>query len=194
MKGVGRTLFVFANHIHADMKAISIFHSLLVQLSSDSTDMQSLLLKSRQRDLKSDTKAATGLLKTALQCAGTTFIVVDGLDEVDRFECHLVLYFLLDVLRDCHEVRICVSSRIEDDIRRIISEHSTTIRVDTHNKHSIKSYVDMRFERWMGEYKFDEGSKYDIQGLFAKVAGQAGGKLQSYPFAAAACPIFTNRF
>lgn len=114
-------------------------------------------------------------MKTAVQAAGLTFIAIDGLDEIEEFERNQVLYHLLDILKACPSARLCLSSRIEDGIDKIIGDHSSRIRVDAKNYRSIQSYVNARFEGWMQECGFGTELKDEIEGLVYSVAAQAKG-------------------
>ncbi len=175
-KEVDRTLYVFASHVHSDTRAISIIHSLLFQLGSEEADLLAVLADSSTRDLKSNTKVGTDTLMTALKCAGTTFIVIDGLDEVEDFERKQVLYLLVGMLKDCPEVRICISSRIEVDIDKIIGPHANSLRVDSSNTESIQMYVELRFKSWMEDAGFEEQAERNIKGLMSGIVAQAKGK------------------
>jgi hypothetical protein len=52
-------------------------------------------------NLKCSFDAAASLLETLLVCAGPTYIVVDGMDEIDEIERCRLLKQLLDVPGTC---------------------------------------------------------------------------------------------
>ena len=171
-----RTLYAFASHIFADTTATSIIHTLLFQLASDDPSLQAVLSEANERDLKSNTEFVKVTLKRALQAAlDKTFLVIDGLDEVDSFERKQVLFFLLDVLKECPDTRICVSSRMEDDIDKVIGNHATAIRVDHKNESSIRSYVKNRAETWILDSGFEKKTEVELQGLMSAVVAHAKG-------------------
>lgn len=152
-----------------------MIHSLIFQLASDSVDLHTVLIKVDKRKLKSDTSAAAKLLQDALKLTGKTFMVIDGLDEVDDVERKKFVTLLLEMWADCPELHVCISSRPENDIRVLVEQKSDIIRVHDKNASSIQTYVSARYEEWMAESEFIEQAKIDIKGLFYTVANFAKG-------------------
>jgi hypothetical protein len=176
-----RTLFVFASHIYqSSTTARSILQSLLFQLAFDAKDVQAVLVQSRERDLMSNTKYVSELLKTVLKSVGPTYIVLDGLDEMDPVERRILLQQLID-LEDCTETMLLVSSRPEDDICRILETKATAIRVDKRNSGSIQSYVNQRTQDWIHGGDFDLEAQEEVRHLLAPLAATAGGRLSLSP-------------
>ncbi len=126
-----------------------MMYSLIFQLASDNDDLQAILCRSTAKELKRDLKRAVELLTTLLTVAGTTFIVVDGLDEVDQDERVRFLRNLLKLSNTCEEARILVSSRREDDIHAILCDNAVEIRIDDRNAGSIQAFVSRRVETWV---------------------------------------------
>jgi hypothetical protein len=147
----GRTIFAFPSHAHADTTAMSIMHSLLFQLAARDADLQAMLTDSNKQDLMTNTTATKELLADVLKCAGATFLVIDGLDEVEEFERKQLLTSLIEILKACTDsnLKICISSRAEDDIVKILEPTAATVRVDKENTTGILTYVNSRFEEWM---------------------------------------------
>ncbi|KAE8448036.1 hypothetical protein EG329_009959 [Mollisiaceae sp. DMI_Dod_QoI] len=113
-QGRTRTLFVFLSYqFRGSISALSIMHSLIFQLASDNDDLQAILCRSTAKELKRDLKRAVELLTTLLTVAGTTFIVVDGLDEVDQDERVRFLRNLLKLSNTCEEARILMTETQE---------------------------------------------------------------------------------
>jgi hypothetical protein len=156
--------------------ALSILLSILFQLASFDPEIQHILVESNQRELKNNTTATKDLLKQALSLAGPVFILVDGLDEIYEDERRLLLSHLLEVVDECNETRLCVSSRKEDDIARVMRNAAETIRVDRKNAGSIQSYIRYRFDEWMKITDFLPEAKAEIHGLLSPVAANAKGK------------------
>lgn len=172
-----RTLFVFASYVYrGSTTARSILQSLLFQLAFDAKDVQSVLVQSNERDLLGSTKYVSGLLKKLLNGVGPTYIVLDGLDEMDAIECRILLQELTN-LGDCPETKILVSSRPEDDISKILETKTTGIRVDQRNSGSIQSYVNQRIRDWMHNGDFDQEAREQIQQLLAPLGANAKGSL-----------------
>jgi len=189
-KKVGRTIYAFPSHrdkdaegsgtqtLHADTAAISIMHSLLFQLASHDANIQAMLTDSDRSDLQTNSKVAKELLADVLKYAGDTFVVIDGLDEVDEFQRVQFLTSLMEILDASADpkLKICISSRAEDDIARILEPRAVTIRIDKENTSAIFTYVNSRYEQWMGNSDFlDEGAS-EIKSLLQPVCAKAKGK------------------
>lgn len=176
-------VYAFPSHTHADTTAISIIHTLLFQLASVDVDLQSTLTESNKRDLKSNLAAAQELLTTALQCTNRVFMVIDGLDEVELVERKLFLTTLMKVLHDCRDlaVKVCISSRAEDDISKILDTKATALRVDRRNTLAIQRYVTSRFNEWMASADFLSDGRNEIEALLSPVSTKAQGKCQLVP-------------
>ncbi len=145
------------------------------QLCSESQDLRASLVETSQRNLKTDTDFVTDTLKRALLYEGTVFIVIDGLDEVEEIERKRLLYLLRDILKDCQDTRLYISSREEVDIARIISTDATTVSVDRRNVESIQAYVSKRFKDWMEVAEFEAQAKEELKGLLSVLAPHSQG-------------------
>ncbi len=178
-KKKGRTLYAFPSHIHADTTALSILLTLLFQSASNDGHLQAMVSDSNKRDLMSDAAVAKDLLADVLKCAGDTFVVVDGVDELEEFERKQLLRSLLDILGACREsgLKIYISSREEDDVRRILHPKAKTICVQTSNRVAINTYVNSRFDEWMANSEFLDQGKSEIRALLYPVCLKAKGTL-----------------
>ena len=139
-----------------------------------------MVTDSNKRDLMSNTAVAKDLLADVLKCSGDTFVVVDGLDEMEEFERKLLLRSLLDILSACRDsgLKIYISSRVEDDIRRILNPKAKTICVDISNRVAINTYVNNRFDEWMATSEFLDQGKIEIKALLYPVCLKAKGVLR----------------
>ena len=133
-----------------------------------------MLCQSGGENLKSSVDAAANLLKTLLICAGPTYIVIDGLDEIDETECCRLLKQLLEMPKTCHEVKIFMSSRAEADIANLL-KNQVSISVDSRNAGSIQTFVNWRIEEWFGKCSFLPEAQGEIQSLLAPLASNAKG-------------------
>lgn len=166
------------SHIHqTSTTARSILQSLLFQLAFDVKDAQSVLVESNERELLGSTRYVLELLKTLLDTptVGPTYIVLDGLDEMEAAERGILLQQLTD-LEGCSGVKILISSRREDDIAGILDAKATEIRVDKRNSASIQTYVNQRTADWMRTVDLDQESRKQVERLLAPVTENANGK------------------
>ncbi len=170
-----RTLYVFLSHIHAaSTLAVSIVHSLIFQLALSTEDLQAALCQASRENLKSNLHSAASLLKSLLDCAGVAFLIVDGVDEIDKRQRELLLAELIKLSTECDTARILVCSRPEDDIDRTLGT-SPNIRVDQHNSGSIQAFVNRRSSDWIAKNRFDRDERSEIEALLAPVASKAKG-------------------
>jgi hypothetical protein len=172
-----RTLFVFVSHIHQTSTTTRcILQSLLFQLAFDVKDAQSVLVESNERELLGSTRYVLELLKTLLDtpAVGPTYIMLDGLDEMEAVERGILLQ-QLSGLDSCPGVKILISSRPEDDIASMLDGKATEIRVDKRNSGSIQSYVNQRTQNWIRTANFDQEIRKQVERLLAPVTENADG-------------------
>ncbi|KAJ4193958.1 hypothetical protein NW767_010198 [Fusarium falciforme] len=170
-------LFAFATHANnGSLSAFSILQSLMFQAAEDDKDFQTLLVESQERELRGNTGYIVGLLKTFLATSGSTFIIIDGLDEMEECERQILLHRLTELSKECKDLRLLISSRSEDDISRRLEDKATTIRVDDRNSGSIQIYVDRRFEDWMASRQFNPATKKELLQFISPLSAKANGK------------------
>ena len=170
-----RPIFVFLSHVHAaSTSAVSIFHSLIFQLAQSTEDLQATLCQSSPENLKSNLHSAVSLFKSLLDCAGVTFLVVDGVDEIEKRQRELFLAELFKLSAECDTARILICSRLEDDIERILGT-SRKIRVDQRNSGSIQAFVSRQSSTWIAKNDFLPHERSEIEALLAPIASKADG-------------------
>ena len=172
------TLYAFLSHVRTNTTALSVIHSLLFQLASNDRNIQDMLTDSNKRDFMRNLVAAKSMLQDVLKYQGSVFVVVDGLDEVDEVERKLLQSSLLDVLHACKDtgLRVCVSSRAEDDISKFLAPKAAVIRVNKRNRGGIYTYVSRRFEEWMENADFLDKGKAEIKALLSPICIKARGE------------------
>lgn len=172
-----RTLFAFVSHTEPKSHmAISLFHSFIFQAADEDDGFQQLLLESKERELRGNTACAVALLKTFLQTNGPTYIIIDGIDEMEETERHFLLLGLDELSKACDDVRVLICSRTEDDIFRLIEPKATGIRVHQRNSGSIQKYVDYRSQNWLAKYYPDSNADSEIDGLLYPLSANAEGE------------------
>jgi hypothetical protein len=179
-KTAGRAIFAFLSHaFYSCTSALSILHSLIFQLGSDDDDLQATLCQSNRENLKNSITVAVSLLTTLLNCAGPVYIIIDGVDEIDKIERGRLLRQLLDLSKNCKETKILISCRLEADIQTIfdLASASASIRVDNRNAGSIQAFVNSQSHTWFQTRNFLPREKAEIERLLAPVAANAKGIL-----------------
>lgn len=182
IRGQHRTLFAFVNHANPSrFTALSLFNSFIFQAAEDDNEFQRLLLESEERKLRGSILYSAELLTTYLQKNQFTYIVTDGVDEMEEAERHILLSRLVALTQDCKEVRVLLCSREEDDITRMIEPNGSRIRVHQRNSGSIQKYVDYRTQSWIAKYGPDAISELEIQGLLYPLSAKAAGESHHHP-------------
>lgn len=177
----GRTLFVFVSYADSCLlNARAVILSLLFQAADEDADFQSVLVHPRERGFRENTSLATLLLrKHLIKAPGTTYIIIDGLDEMDECERQVLLARLEDLSKACSNLRLLISSRIEHDILKALKKNSTGVRVDDKNFGAIQRYVDYRCEKWTDESEFVPEVRREFKELISPLSARSGGKFCS---------------
>lgn len=122
---------------------------------------------------------SSSLLRTLVDCAGTVYIVIDGLDEIDSVECMRLVKELLGLGKACTGCRILFSSRPETEIRSILKDNTTDIQVDQRNFESVRLFVEFRMNEWFAARNFVQDFRDEVRHFFASLAVRAKGQLSS---------------
>ncbi|CAK7214760.1 hypothetical protein SEUCBS140593_002299 [Sporothrix eucalyptigena] len=103
LKQQHRTLFAFASYLNKNsLTALSVIQSFIFQAAEADREFQSDLVESKERELKGNTGYAANMLKSYVKMAdGPTYIVMDGLDEMDEDERQILLWQLSDLAKHC---------------------------------------------------------------------------------------------
>ena len=181
---VSNTLFAFLSYRDPHITTVKIFQSFIFQLLLENPDLQPILsheFQSNFRKLSSDTTYVRGLLTKLLQIAGFTCVIVDGLDEIEETERQFLLRALLEVHRDCEDMKLLISSRAEDDITRLLQNEIEPVRVDKKNVEDIRTYVQQRTDEWLASSGFDVETSTETRRLLVPLASKANGEYVPRP-------------
>ncbi|EEU34916.1 uncharacterized protein NECHADRAFT_39728 [Fusarium vanettenii 77-13-4] len=172
---LSQTLFAFLTYKDTSTTALSIFHSLVFQLASDSLALQTKLHQSSHKNLRNSLEEAVDLLQSLIECAGEVYVVIDGIDEVDLAERSRLLKEFLKLGDACKKCRILLSSRSEDDISTALRGKVVDIKVDQRNAGSIQTFVNHQMKAWFDKRGFDPEVRHEIEGWAAPLASNAKG-------------------
>lgn len=176
-----KTIFSFISHTTKNnTSALSIMHSLMFQLASEDECLQAVLCGLSRKQLNDNLEIVVGVIKTLLNSTDSVSIIVDGVDEIDGHEREMLLKSLCDITTVCKKTRLLISSRAEHDISTILSEISSTIRVDTHNTASIQIFIDNWTKNWFSARDFLPADKSVIEDLFKPLAIKAKGIFHAF--------------
>ncbi|KAL4905604.1 hypothetical protein BDW74DRAFT_167782 [Aspergillus multicolor] len=138
----GLTAFAFLTHnLSNSTSALTVVHSLIFQLAGQNEGLQDVICHSVHEHTKSDIKLAVALLKSLLNCVGSAYLIIDGVDEIDMVERRVLLQNLIDLSQDCTAMRLLISSRREDDIVAVLENNAENVQANERNEESIQAFV-----------------------------------------------------
>jgi predicted NACHT family NTPase len=181
----GKTIFAYLGYSSSSsISALSIFHSLIFQVTHDDHEVQALLCRLGRENLRNDLEVATELLKDLLNYTGVAYLILDGIDEITEVERSKLLQQLVRVAEGCKDARILISSRPEADITACIDPEFRSICVNDRNSGSIQAFITRRTKQWLAMRDFFPEDQGEIEALLAPLASKAKGWL-CLPLAAA---------
>ncbi|KAI0847594.1 hypothetical protein F5Y00DRAFT_271106 [Daldinia vernicosa] len=152
-----RVIFVFLSHDdQASGDTVKVLHSLIFQLLEYDTTLRPIVYETPQpnhRKLKSDSSFVLDLLCTILNSLGASYIILDGLDELNENSWKHLLSSLLQINEKCPEAKLLISSREEREISLRLKSKSVPLRVDYKNLHDIDAFVQLECECIIDEKK-----------------------------------------
>ncbi|KAL1870875.1 hypothetical protein Daus18300_004964 [Diaporthe australafricana] len=161
-----------------NISTLQLLHSFIWQMALDHKELQSPLILAHHgefRRLSSDEDFLKDLFSQFLGSLSTTFIIIDGLDEISQSERLQILRLTIEIMQKSN-VKILISSRPEDDISRMLPEEVRSLRVHDFNTHDIEIYVNNRASSLVsdvGDFELDLALK--ISDLMGKIAVKAEG-------------------
>ncbi|KAI0889136.1 uncharacterized protein GGS22DRAFT_153217 [Annulohypoxylon maeteangense] len=177
-----RLVFALLSHNNqAAGDTIKVLHSFLFQLLDVDPSLRSLLhepSQSNYRKLKTDSDFLIEFLCKILRDVGPTFVILDGLDELDECSWRHLLASVLKINESCPETKLLISSREERNIELRLRNKSIPIRVDDRNSGDIQSFVQLECESLLDEMRSCRADqqtclevKKGIDGVAEKAAG-----------------------
>ncbi|KAH8897761.1 hypothetical protein GQ53DRAFT_637687 [Thozetella sp. PMI_491] len=174
-----QTLFVFASyHDPNSTTALSITQSLIFQAAADNNTLQNIVVEFSEGELTNDGGKALELLKALLNGSTGTYIIIDGLDEIEESERRILLQRLDDLVNASSELKVLLSSRPEDDIAKVVGKKSKSLRVDQRNMGSIQRFVNYKTQEWIAHQDFDQSTESEVSALLSPLAARSNGKAQ----------------
>ncbi|KAH6888169.1 hypothetical protein B0T10DRAFT_515086 [Thelonectria olida] len=169
--------FAFLNY-RQKTSPLGVLHSLAFQIVLDNKDLQPKLVSAYDksfRKLTSSVEFAKDLLKDLLVGSSTTYIVLDGLDEMRDSERVILVQALLDLQDQRKSLKLLIASRAEHDISRLLSGKVEPIRVHEANHYDIQTYVDRRALTLISDLGLDLEVGNEMSQLMKPVATNARG-------------------
>ncbi|KIX07366.1 uncharacterized protein Z518_02019 [Rhinocladiella mackenziei CBS 650.93] len=174
------TVFAFLSFQDQQLTTARVLQSLVFQVVLENVDLHQVLcreVQSNYRGVSSNTACLQALFIKMLQLSDPTYIIIDGVDEIDEFERSFLLRTLLKVKMECDEVRLLISSRGEDNIMRILRNEATCLRLHTNNLPDIETFVLGKTNDWLGRCAFDGHTCGQIRKLLEPLASNSEGMI-----------------
>ena len=125
------------------------------------------------RKLTNSSEFLEDLLNDLLKELPTTYLVVDGVDEV----AHAERSFLLESLMRLENLKLLISSRAEYDITLFLASQCETIKVHESNAQDISEYVDYRTNNWLSGLEADPEFISEMRRHTKNIALKSKGRL-----------------
>ncbi|OTA93779.1 hypothetical protein M434DRAFT_395313 [Hypoxylon sp. CO27-5] len=177
-----RVLFAFLSHDNqAAGDTVKVFHSLLFQLLEADPALRPILHDSSQsnyRRLKNDSDFGLDFLCRILNGSSPSFIILDGLDELDEPSWKHLLSKILEINQRCPQTKLLISSREERDISLQLSRKYVPLRVDHKNSQDIDTFIQFECEDLLLEmksYGADEPTCLKIKDKLHTITEKAAG-------------------
>lgn len=94
-----------------------------------------------RRKLLRDQDFVKEILCTILIGIGSSYIVIDGLDEIEESCWRDLLVAIFGIKERCAETKVLISSREVRDIDLALKDRVTSLRIDKHNYEDIRAFV-----------------------------------------------------
>ena len=173
--------FAFLSHqSYQENITLSTLHSFLFQLTIDNKTLRPVLSHNHEnhyRKLTSSPDFVRDLLKDILVVLPTTYIVVDGLDEITETERPALLASLIFLQKQCPTLKLLISSRAEYDISRDLGSQCEVFRIHESNTRDIADYVETRIDAWLCRLDLDPDLISEIRRLTEEIPSKSKGML-----------------
>ena len=179
-------MFAFLDYQSREsISPLQLLQSFIWQLTGDHHELEAPLIlayKQQSRRLHSDLGFVKDLFTQFLDLKPTTFIVIDGLDEILQIDRLQFLRTMTEILQTNSNVKVLISSRPEDDNSTIILKDARPIRVHDCNKFDIEAYFHSQASSMVSDARIAEsGLAQEISTLMKAIAAKSEGNYTSLP-------------
>ena len=173
--------FAFLSHqSDHENHTLAILRSFLFQLMIDNKALRPVLAhtyENNYRKLTSSSEFLEDLLIDLLIESRTTYLVVDGVDEVADVERSFLLKSLMR-LQKSQNLKLLISSRTEYDITLFLASQCEKIKVHESNAQDISDYIDYRTNNWLSGLEANAGFISELRCHSKNIALKSKGRLQ----------------
>lgn len=173
------TVFAFLSFQDRPITTAKVIQSLIFQLVHENQSLHLLLSQEVQtnfRSVSSNTSYLQELFIKMLKMSEPTYVIVDGVDEIDELERSFLLKTLLETNRLCEDLKLLISSRSEHDISRILQNKARAIRTHEKNILDVEEFVQRKGQTWLNDSPFDDDTSSEIGRLLRPLASKSKGE------------------
>lgn len=171
-----RTAVVFISYADTTPATTrSVLQSFAFQVVSDDYDLQAVVCQSYSAETNRTLEGTRTFLSTVLACAGPTYLVLDGLDEMEQEERSLLLDQLILVLDSSNETRVFISSRPEADLVTKLKKEATEVPINEQNTPGIQTFVHQSMQSWFARREFWPEERAEIESCLKPITSKAKG-------------------
>ena len=172
-------VFAFLSH-QSDRENVTLktLHSFVFQLVIDNKALRPALsynYENNYRKLRSSPDFVRDLLKDILIGLPTTYMILDGLDEMIDTERLVLLESLMGLQKQSPNLKLLISSRAEYDISMNLRSQCEIFRVHEWNTQDIADYVGTRTDAWLQGLHLDPGLIVEMQHFTKDIASKSKG-------------------
>jgi len=174
-----QVIFAFLSYRSSQtISTLKLLHSFIFQFVYENPGLRPILcqaVEAKYRQVGSSVEYNKELLKNLVE-EQSVFIIIDGLDEIAELERGYLLKTLLQLLNDCPNLKLLISSRGDHDILKLLKPHAEVVRVHIENSHDIDEYVKRRIDSWLSTLVLDTHIISEIRRLLRLIATKAKGE------------------
>lgn len=193
--------FAFLRHdTLAQNKPVRLLQSLIFQLLLENEALQPVLHEhyiNNYRKLTSSVDFLRENLINVADASGYVYIVIDGLDEVERTNRVELLKSLLDAVQSTPRVKLLVSSRKEHEISSMMKDKASSIRVNEHNAAEIAQFVETETHGWLSRFRARRRSEdllAQLESSLKEIPAKSMGKAAVTPLSKISKRLFLGMF
>lgn len=161
-------------------KILHVLHSLLFQVLDTNIRARQIVYRAKEKDnrLCHDHSMVQEVLCDVILENGSSYIIIDGLDEIPESVQDKLLQSLMAVVHTCDNAKFLLSSRKERKIGSMLSGKAIELRVDGKNKREIETFVETEAEsliQQLSDNGVDDTTCAATQKTLMKVATRSHG-------------------
>ncbi|KAJ8126088.1 hypothetical protein O1611_g7550 [Lasiodiplodia mahajangana] len=176
LKSMGRTGFAFLSYKdESSTTALSVINALTFSLAYRSDELQTIIRESFSEECMASLRKATDFLIDFVDSTSPSFLVVDGLHEMEEVQRGRLASELLRIQNKTSKVRIFISCRKELGLSQILGRHGSVLYARRRNFEYIQDFVKKWAESWFEERRFWPEEQAEVESLLDSIVVKTRG-------------------